>query len=75
MPKCKNRPEVGEVVILPCGALAIVNGWDILCGGNVMEVTVYPFTNWLHRFWLFITGQTRFYDAQIDRLRRVPSTR
>ena len=73
MVKCINPPEKGEIVVLPSGTLAIVNGWDIICAGHVIEVTVYPFANWLHRFWLFITGQTRFYDAQIDRLHRVPS--
>lgn len=73
MAKCTKPVEVGDLVVLPSGVLAIVNNWEIICAGHVMEVTVYPFVNWLHRFWLFITGQTRFYDEQIDRLRKVSS--
>ncbi len=63
----------GDIVRLPCGALGIVTNWDILCGGNVKEVSVHPFVNCIYHFWLFITGRTRFYDEKINRLQKVPA--
>ena len=61
--------SIGDIVLMPNSTIGIVNHWDIVCGGNVKEVRIYPFTHWLHRLFLTLTGKIWFYDKQINNLR------
>ncbi len=58
----------GDIVRMPGGTLAIVKGWDIIEGGNVKRVDLFPFTNWLHRLWLLATDKLTVYDGDINKL-------
>ena len=60
--------STGDIVLLPCGTLGIVNHWDIVEAGHCKEVRVYPLTNWLHRLFLTLTKKIWFYDEQINNL-------
>ena len=59
----------GDIVMLSSGVVGIVTHRDIICGGNVKEVRVYPFTNMLYWLWLAITFQLEFYDGDINKLK------
>ena len=63
--------ETGDIVEIPGGTLGIVTRWDIVVGGNCKRVWVYPFTNWLHRAYLILTGCTWFFDSRINRLKPI----
>lgn len=60
--------KAGDIVRMPCGTVGIVNYWDIVCGGNVKRVRVYPLTNFLHRLFLNLFMRTWFYDQGINNL-------
>jgi hypothetical protein len=68
--QCEYRMEVrqGDIVLMPNGTVGIVTGWHIIEAGHVKEVTIHPFTGWLHRFFLFLTMKTRIHDEQINLL-------
>jgi len=59
----------GDIVLLPNETVGIVNCCEIICGGNCKRVKVYPFTNLLHKLFLFSTNKTEFYDKNINKLK------
>ena len=66
--------DQGDIVVLPSGELGIVSKWELLCVGHVKEVTVFPlFASSLKRFLGFFLGWYRFYDGEINKLRKVGS--
>ena len=68
MEEYRLAAKTGDLVTMPKGTLAIVTDWDIICAGHVKEVTLFPFTNWLHRFWLSLTCRLRVCDDDINKL-------
>lgn|GEM_PF-3697398 len=65
--------KTGDVVRMKGGTLAIVTGMDILCAGHVKELTLFPFTNVIHRVFLFLAMKLRPAEDEINRLTRVGS--
>lgn len=63
--------RTGDIVLMPNGSLGIINHWGIVEFGHVKEVRVYPFTNWIHRIFLTLTGKIWFYNEQIDKLKPI----
>ncbi len=61
--------EVGDIVMLPIGAVGIVTEVELHIGGCAKEVLVYPFTNWILRAILLFTLKLSFFDRDINRLR------
>lgn len=63
--------KTGDLVRMQNGTLAIISDWDIICGGNVKEVKLFPFTSWVHRIWLFWTDKLTVCEEDIDKLELV----
>jgi len=61
--------STGDIVQMPNGVVGIVSGVDFHCGGCVKEVSIFPFTNWLHRLVLVLSDRTKFHDETINKLR------
>ena len=68
MEEYRLAAKTGDLVTMPNGTLAIVADWDIVCAGHAKEVRLFPFTNWLHRFWLVLTCQLTIHDGDINEL-------
>ncbi|MFC1678303.1 hypothetical protein ACFLZ9_01035 [Patescibacteria group bacterium] len=62
------RSKQGDIVRLPNGVIGIINDWDIVMGGHVKTVSVFPFTGWLHRLWLMFRNKLNYYDYEINDL-------
>lgn len=67
--------KVGDIVLIKNSTLAIVTNLDILCGGHVKEITLHPLTGPFHSLFLFLTGQLRPAEEQINKLTKVGSIR
>ena len=58
----------GDIVFLPGGLKGEVRKIEFHIGGNSKEVCVKPFAGWFTRLRLFLSGKTRFYDHDINKL-------
>ncbi|MFC1678305.1 hypothetical protein ACFLZ9_01045, partial [Patescibacteria group bacterium] len=58
----------GDIVRLPNGVLGIISDCDIVMGGQVKMVSVFPFAGWLYRLWLMFRNKLNYYDYQINDL-------
>lgn len=61
--------HTGDVVQMLNGVIGIINDWGIFHGGHIKLVHVHPFTNWLHRLFLVLTGKLWFGEEQINKLK------
>lgn len=60
-----------DVVRMKGGTIAVITRMEILCGGNVKEVTLQPLTGIFHRFFLYWTGRLRVAEDDINTLVKV----
>lgn len=61
--------QEGDAVELPNGMSGTIDEIEILCGGHVKQVRVKLNAPWPRRFWMALTGRTRFAEEEINRLR------
>ena len=71
-PEYRLAVEVGDVVRMPCGVDAEVVSVDFP-DYHFKQVTLRPRTNTLYRAWLFLTGQSRPCEQDINQLIKVGS--
>lgn len=58
---------IGDIVMIENNSVVgIVTSKEILMGGHVMHLQIYPFTNFLYRWYLALRGKLDFYEGQID---------
>lgn len=65
------KVEKGDIVLMPNGLVGIVSYKEFMVGGCSLEIRVYPFTNWLYRFFLFLTLRLQFTDEEINYLQLI----
>ncbi len=66
--------ETGDIVKFPNGDLGIITGWDIICGGHVREIRIYPFVGFCKRLiGIFRYSCWSFCEEEINKLTKVGS--
>jgi hypothetical protein len=74
-PEYRLAVEVGDVVRMPCGVEAEVVRVDFPAtfAYHVKQLALRPRANILYRAWLFLTGESRPYEQDINQLVKVGS--
>lgn len=63
--------NIGDVVRMSCGTLAVVAGESYPCGGHCKLLTLRPICGIWRHAWLLVRSRLRSSDDQIDRLVKV----
>ena len=58
--------SVGDIVKIHGSVLGIITEKEIIECGHVMHIKVYPFTNFIYRWYLLFDNKLDFYEGQID---------
>lgn len=65
------KSDIGDIVRMPCGTIAVVNDVRFDVGGNAKIITLVPICGIWKHIWLFWTGKLDFANEEIDELEKV----